>query len=118
MDSLTIIINGAPYGNEQVWNALRLAQASLSSAVGMSINLFLIGDAVTVAKKGQEPPEGYYNLEKMLHDLVIDGAKIAACGTYLNSRGLSEEDLLEGVEASSMVMLAKWIKEISKAITF
>jgi len=66
LETLTLIINDAPYGTERAWNALRLSSASASEAVKMGINLFLLGDAVSVAKKGQNTPEGYYNLEKML----------------------------------------------------
>ena len=118
MDTLTIIVNGAPYGAEQVWNALRLAAASISSSIGMSVNVFLLGNAVTAAKKGQKPPEGYYNLEKMLRDLLTNGAKIAACGTCLNARALSKEDLIEGIEVGTMIKLAGWIKESSKVLSF
>jgi uncharacterized protein involved in oxidation of intracellular sulfur len=118
LETLTIIVNGAPYGSEQVWNALRLATASISSSIGMSVNVFLLGDAVTSAKKGQKPPEGYYNLEKMLRDLLTAGAKILACGTCLNARALSKEDLVEGVEVGTMIKLASWIKESSKVLSF
>jgi len=69
-ETLTIIINDAPYGTERAWNALRLASASASAAVKVGVNIFLLGDAVSVAKKGQNTPEGYYNLEKMLIDLL------------------------------------------------
>lgn len=113
-----MIVNGAPYGDEQVWNALRLATASISSSVGMSLNVFLLGDAVTAAKKGQKPPNGYYNLEKMLRDLLARGAKIAACGTCPNLRALSEEDIIEGIEIGTMIKLAGWIKESSKVLSF
>ena len=118
MDTLTIIVNGAPYGAEQVWNALRLATASISSSISMSVNVFLLGNAVTAAKKGQKPPEGYYNLEKMLRDLLTNGAKIVACGTCLNARALSKEDLIEGIEVGTMIKLAGWIKESSKVLSF
>lgn len=118
METLTIIVNGAPYGDEQVWNALRLATASISSSIGMSVNVFLLGDAVTAAKKGQKPPEGYYSLEKMLRDLLTSGAKILACGTCLNARAISKEDLVEGIEVGTMIKLASWIKESSKVLSF
>jgi len=118
LETLTIIVNGAPYGSEQVWNALRLATASISSSIGMSVNVFLLGDAVTAAKKGQKTPEGYYNLEKMLWDLLMKGAKIAACGTCLNARALSKEDMIDGIEVGTMIKLAGWIKESSKVLSF
>ena len=118
METLTIIINDAPYGMERAWNALRLASASTSEAVKMDINLFLLGDAVSLAKKGQNPPEGYYNLEKMLTDLIKIGVKVRACGTCLRARGLNQNDLIEGVEIGTMIGLAKWIKESRVVLAF
>ena len=118
LETLTIIINSAPYGNEKVWNALRLATASISVSIGMSVNVFLLGDAVVAARKGQKPPEGYYNLEKMLRDLLRSGAKVAACGTCLNARALSKEDLIDDIEVGTMLKLAGWIKESSKVFSF
>jgi uncharacterized protein involved in oxidation of intracellular sulfur len=66
MVDLTIIVNDAPYGLEKPWNALRLASASASGVIKSEVNVFLLGDAVSIAKKGQKPPGGYYNLEGML----------------------------------------------------
>jgi len=116
LETLTIIVNGAPYGDERVWNALRLA--STSAAIGMNVSVFLLGDAVNTAKKGQNTPEGYYNLEKMLHDLVKHGAKVSACGTCLGARGLAKEDLVDGVQVGSMIKLSRWIEESSKVLSF
>lgn len=84
----------------------------------MKVNVFLLGDAVNAAKKGQNTPEGYYNIEEMLRDLVKRGANVAACGTCLNARGLTKEDLVEGIEVGSMMLLSHWIKESSKVLSF
>jgi len=118
LETLTIIINDPPYGTERVWNALRLASSLVSAAIGMNVNIFLLGDAVSAAKKGQDTPEGYYNLEQMLKDLIKQGAKISVCGTCTQARGLSKEDLIEGVNIGSMLGLAHWIKESQKVLSF
>ncbi len=118
LEKLTIIVNGSPYGDERVWNALRLASTSISAALELQVNVFLLGDAVIAAKKGQRPPEGHYNFEKMLRDLIERGAKVAACGTCIRARGLAQEDLVEGVEIGSMTGLARWIKESHSTLSF
>ncbi|MEW6592796.1 MAG: DsrE family protein [Candidatus Hadarchaeota archaeon] len=115
MTVVTIIINKAPYGEELAWNALRLAQALL--AKGVRVNIFLLGDGVFAAKKGQTTPHGYYNLEQMLEDLAERGAKIGACGTCAAARGL-EETMVSGVKMSGMIDLATWIKESQHILTF
>ncbi len=118
METLTMILNSPPYGSEKVWNGLRLALTSVSGIVDLRVNVFLLGDAVVAAKKGQNTPEGYYNLEKMLRDLLERGGKVAACGTCLRARGLTKEDLVEGVETGAMSGLAHWIEESQKVLSF
>jgi uncharacterized protein involved in oxidation of intracellular sulfur len=115
---MTIIINDAPYGVERPWNGLRLALASLSASIKSQVNVFLIGDAVSIAKKGQSPPKGYYNLEKMLTDFIMKGGNVRACGTCLRARGLSRDDLVEGVEVGTMMGLANWVRESQVALSF
>ena len=117
-ETMTIIVNGTPYGEERVWNALRLALTSISAAIDLNLNIFLLGDAVSAAKKGQNTPQGFYNLEKMLRDLIGQKVKVAACGTCIRARGLSQEDLIEGIEIGTMMMLAHWIKESQKVLSF
>jgi len=114
-----MILNGAPYGDEKVWNALRLARALISAAIGMKVKIFLLGDSVTTAKRGQKTPEGYYSLERMMKELIDQGVEVIACGTCTDARGLTQEDLVNGVRIGSTVGdLARWIKESQKVLTF
>ncbi|TFH18964.1 hypothetical protein E4H04_01675 [Candidatus Bathyarchaeota archaeon] len=115
---LTIIVNDAPYGIEKPWNAFRLASTSISEEIGMTVRLFLMGDSVSAAKKGQKTPEGYYNMEKMLMSLVNRGVEVKTCGTCIDSRGIKEEDLVDGVQRGSMKILATWIKESDRVLSF
>ncbi len=117
METITIILQSPPYGDEKVWNALRLAKALTSAAIKMKVNIFLLGDTVTVAKRGQKTPEGYYNLEKMLKELVEQGVEVMACGTCINARGLTQEDIIEGIQAGTMMKLALWIIESEKVLS-
>jgi len=119
METLTMILQSPPYGDEKVWNALRLAKALTTSVVGMKVNIFLLSDSVATAKRGQKPPEGYYNLEKMLTELVQQGVEVVACRTCINARGLTEADLIEGIKVGTTVgNLAQWVKESQKILSF
>ena len=86
--------------------------------VDIQVNIFLLGDAAAIAKKGQKTPAGYYNLEQMLGELVKSGTNIRACGTCLSARGIEAHELVEGVSVGKMLDLARWIGESSKIITF
>jgi uncharacterized protein involved in oxidation of intracellular sulfur len=66
------IINDAPYGNERPCNALRLA-INLLKREGVEVRVFLTGDGVLCARKGQKTPDGYYNIERMVKALASRG---------------------------------------------
>lgn len=116
MNTVTIVLQDAPYGNEKVWNALRLSQALLS--VGTGVRIFLYGDSVIAAKKGQSPPKGYYNIGDMLKGLVEKGVEVRSCLTCTNARGLTQEDFLEGVAVGKTIDLARWIGEGGQVMVF
>ena len=114
---ILIIINDPPYGTERLYNALRLA-GSLVRQSGVELQVFLIGDAVTGAKAGQKVPQGYYNVQTMLGAVQRQAAQIGACGTCMDARGMSEQDLIEGAKRSSMEELTRWTLEADKVISF
>ena len=67
-----IIINDAPYGNERPYNALRLAY-NLVKRAGAEVHVFLSGDGVICASKGQKTPDGFYNIERMVKVVATRG---------------------------------------------
>lgn len=117
-DTVLIIINDAPYGTEAAWNALRLACALPHENEGVTVNLFLMGDAVGNAVAGQSTPDGYYNVERMLTIAIHRGATVHLCGTCLKARGIEEDDLIDGAEVGSMSGLAQWTLEADKVINY
>jgi uncharacterized protein involved in oxidation of intracellular sulfur len=70
--SFVLVVNDGPYGNERSYNALRtaLALVKLESA---KVMVFLIGDGVQCARQGQDTPQGYYNVERMIASLARNG---------------------------------------------
>ncbi|MEW5828258.1 MAG: DsrE family protein [Chloroflexota bacterium] len=66
------IVNDAPYGNERPFNALRLA-LNLVKKPEAQVRVFLTGDGVLCARKGQKTPDGYYNVERMIKSLAQRG---------------------------------------------
>ena len=66
------VINDAPYGNERPYNALRLAH-NLVKRERAEVRIFLTGDGVLCARRGQKTPDGYYNLERMIKALASRG---------------------------------------------
>jgi len=70
--SILWIINDGPYGNERPFNALRLA-LNLVKRPTAAVHVFLTGDGVACARRGQTTPDGYYNVERMVKALARRG---------------------------------------------
>lgn len=66
------IINEGPYGNERAYNALRLA-LNVVKRPGVAVRVFMTGDGVHCARRGQQTPQGYYNVERMVKSLARRG---------------------------------------------
>jgi len=117
MQKVLIIINEPPYGSDNAYNALRLAR-ELVEKEDVSLSIYLLGDAVVGAKKGQETPRGYYNFGKMLTLFANKGVQMGICITCMEARGLREEELLDGVKLGGMQVLSEWVLENDKVLTF
>lgn len=115
---ILIIINGAPYGTEKDYNALRLAMNIQKEDTSVELSVFLMADAVGCGIPNQNTPQGYYNIERMLKSVIMKNGKLKACGTCLEARGLSTIPLIEGVEKSNMKELTDLTLEADKVITF
>ena len=116
MKSILIVLNDAPYGNERVYNALRLAGA-LAVREDLQVRLFLMSDAVNCAKAGQRPPSDFYNLQTMLENIARTGP-VALCGTCMDARGLGESELIAGATRSTLAQLADWTVEAHQVLVF
>jgi uncharacterized protein involved in oxidation of intracellular sulfur len=71
-----VILNDAPYGGEKVYNGLRLAMALQTSDPAPEVRVFLMADAVTAALPGQQTPNGFYNVERMLKSVLSRGGDV------------------------------------------
>jgi uncharacterized protein involved in oxidation of intracellular sulfur len=112
------IINDPPYGTERVYNALRLAHALVKKDPAAQMTIFLMGDAVVAGKAQQKTPEGYYNIERMLKRVISSKGSVLLCGTCMDARGMSEAELLEGAQRSTMDALANATAEADKVLVF
>ena len=111
------ILNDAPYGSERSYNGLRLA-LSLAKREREEIRVFLMGDAVGCAVRGQKTPDGYYNIERMVRALAQRGGTVGCCGTCSDARALTDATRVEGAHRSSMDGLTDWTLWADRVITF
>lgn len=107
--------NDPPYGTERLYNGLRLARALLKREHGVTV--FLLGDAVSGAKAGQKTPDGVYNAERMVKRVTTKG-RVLLCGTCMDARGLTDDEVVKGAERSTMDALAEATEQADRVLTF
>ena len=122
MATITVVVGDPPYGKERVYTALRFSLAALHQ--GHQVNLFILEDAVFAAKRGQRPPEmpvggtGMPNCEELLGASMQEGLRVKACRVCSAERGLSPEEVMEGVEIAPMVDLVDWVVNSDRTLFF
>lgn len=116
--SVLIVLNDAPYGTERSYNGLRLAIALLKKPEAETVTVFLMADAVLCAKRGQNTPDGYYNIERMLRRVTAAKGAVKLCGTCMDARGLAGGELVEDAARSSMDELASLTVAADKVLVF
>jgi len=71
-----IIINDGPYGTEKAYNGLRVVMALQKETDNADVRVFLMADAVANAVSGQNTPQGFYNIERMIKGVLVKGGKV------------------------------------------
>ena len=112
------VLNDPPYGTERCYNGLRLAHALLKNDPAAEVTVFLMADAVVAARMGQKTPDGYYNMERMLKRVVTAKGQVLLCGTCMDARGMTAEDMMEGARRSTMDELAAATVSADKVLVF
>jgi uncharacterized protein involved in oxidation of intracellular sulfur len=114
---LLFIIHDAPYGSERPYQALRLADALIKVEPELELTIYLTADAVGCAKTGQDTPQGYYNIERMLKPLARNQS-VMACRTCMSARGLKAMELIDGVVETRLGDLAQLTLEADKVLVY
>lgn len=114
---ILLVLNDSPYGSERIYNALRLAHALLELDDETELTVSLLGDAVLCAKAGQQTPNGFYNVGRMLAPVLRRGM-VLVCETCMAARGLTRPELLEGCRQAKLGETAQAALEADKVLTF
>jgi len=116
---ILFIFNHQPYdGSDKAWNALRLA-TNLHKR-GEMIKIFLMNDAVDMARKETIKPEFYeFDLVEMLINLYHDGVELKVCGTCMARCGMNKNiPYFDKSVNGTMDTLASWVIDSDKVLTF
>jgi len=116
---ILIIFNREPYDNTDVtYNGLRLAETLREN--GHKVRVFLMNEAVDMARDACKAPEDYdQDLSQMLKDLIANGVPVKVCGTCMARCGIyKNHPYFDGAEQSTMMALAEWVADCDQVLTF
>lgn len=86
---------------------------------GATVRIFLMNDAVDMARDACRPPEGQEDVSQMLKELIGHGVEVQVCGTCMSRCGIyKNHPYFEGAEKSTMQALAEWVLESDRVLTF
>ena len=112
-----VILQGPAYGDERAYNGLRLA-GNPAKRDDVEVRVFCFGDAVGCAVAGQQLPDGYYHLDRMLTAAARNGAIIGLCGSCMDARGITDTMIIADTRRSSLDEVTDWVLWADKTITF
>jgi len=116
---ITMILNNEPYdGSDVTWNALRLASTLHEN--NEKVNIFLMNDAVDLARDKLTKPESYdHDLVLMLKHMHEAGVSLQVCGSCNARCGIyKNEPYFDDSVTSTMEILANWVIQSDKVLTF
>ena len=117
MQKILIVAHASPYGTEKLFNSLRIAVSlQEQDKEAVSLNIFLMSDAIFGALKNQKTPDLTYNLQQMLEILTAQNVPLLLCKTCAEARGVTPDMLLDGAEIGTLNQLTEWTLTADKVI--
>ena len=77
-----------------------------------------MADAAAAAKRGQQTPNGYYNLERMLRGILARQGQVLLCSSCMDARGIRDEDIVQGTRRSRLDELTALTASADKVLVF
>lgn len=114
---MLVILQGPAYGDERAYNGLRLA-GNLAKRDDVEVKVFCFGDAVGCALAGQQLPNGYYHLDRMITAAAHHGAEIGLCGSCMDARGITDSMIIPEAHRSTLDQVTDWTLWADKTVTF
>ena len=116
--SSLILLTRGTYGHwDDAFSAVQVGNAVL--AVEEGATMLLLDDGVYFAVRDQDPSEiGITSNVSFIQDFLDLGGRMLALRTSLEKRGLTRDDLMEGVEVITPARMAREIAQHSVSVTF
>ncbi len=125
--TLTILLFKGPYASQHADYACRVAEKAVD--MGYNVNMFLYGDGVHAAMKGQAP-KVFLNIGEYLTKLAKKGVMIKSCQRCSGARGYLEGEfdaekdsypsskIVDGVKIYGLYGFIDFLSKSDKVLTF
>ena len=119
VETMLTIIKSAPYGREDAFAGLRFSLSQIAAGMLETCDTLLIEDGVYNAKLNQDtgPIRMPSNLDATEDLLDLDG-RVFVVKEDLESRSLTPEDLLEGVEIIAVADMPQLMETYDSFVTY
>ena len=116
--SLLVYCTHGTYGrDDDAYGAL--LQANHAVARGMDVTLVLVEDGVLLSKKGQNPSKiGLPNNLDEIKDFIERGGKLIVIKESLEERGVSNHEIIDGIEITPFEEIVDLIEQNEISLTF
>ncbi|MBI4317504.1 MAG: DsrE family protein [Chloroflexi bacterium] len=116
--SALILLTRGTYGHwDDAFSAIQVGNAVL--AVEEGATMLLLDDGVYFAVRGQDPSDiGITSNTSFIQDFIDLGGRLLALNTSMEKRGLTKQDLMEGVEVVTPTQMAREVALHHVSVTF
>ncbi len=115
-EQIVIVLKNISNGSQRLLNALMFCQTQLKE--GEEVLIVLDGDSVFLGHKGRRMPRGLISTECIFVDIISKGARVMTIIESTKARGLSEDELIDGVEMTEALDMKGWIEEGRQVLMF
>jgi uncharacterized protein involved in oxidation of intracellular sulfur len=84
----------------------------------MSFGFFSWATPLHARRAGSRSHRGIYNINRMLHVVTLKDVPISVCGSCMDARGITAEELVAGTKRSTLEELADWTSWAEKVVVF
>ncbi len=115
-EQIVVVFKNVSNGSQRLLNALMFCQTQMKE--GEEVLIVLDGDSVFLGHKGRRMQYGLISMEGIFVDIISKGARVMTIVEPTKARGLSEDELIDGVEMTEVLDMKEWIEEGRQVLMF
>ena len=117
MVKFAFLVCTAPYTFQNSDTLYQMIDAALELGHAVTGVFFFVDGVINASQKIKVEP-GVRNLPEKLRHLVEMSIPVAICSACAEYRGVTEEDLIDGVDYAGLMTFADFLAEADKLIAF